>query len=111
MNKETGDPVFRLGDLTVDLSRRQVSVAGKTVHLTRNEFRLLSVMTKNAGRVMTHRQLLKDVWGPGAARAWSLFARYMNQLRQKLETNPAQPRYLLTEVGVGYRLAGDVNGG
>jgi two-component system KDP operon response regulator KdpE len=107
-NKDTGDPVFKVGDLTVDLARHQVSVAAKPVHLTRNEFRLLIALAKNAGRVMTHRQLLHDVWGPGAGDQSQYLRVYMTQLRHKIEPDPGQPKYLLTEVGVGYRFVSEV---
>jgi two-component system KDP operon response regulator KdpE len=104
-NPQTGDPVFEVGQLRVDLSKREVSAAGKVIHLTPNEFKLLSVLVKNQGRVLTHRQLLKEVWGPGSSEESHYLRVYMNQLRQKLETDAARPRYLLTEPGVGYRLA------
>lgn len=97
-------PVFATGDLHVDLLRRQVSVDGRAVHLTPTEFRLLATLVKNAGMVLTHQQLLREVWGPGSMEDSHYLRVYMNQLRQKLETDPAQPRYLLTEPGVGYRL-------
>ncbi|HXE52829.1 MAG TPA: response regulator [Tepidisphaeraceae bacterium] len=100
----TGDPVFEVAGLHVDLSRREVTVEGKPVHLTPNEFRLVSVLVKNAGMVVTHRQLLREVWGPGSSDETHYVRVYMNQLRQKLEADPARPRYLLTEPGVGYRL-------
>jgi two-component system, OmpR family, KDP operon response regulator KdpE len=106
-NKDTGDPVYVMGDLSVDLSRHQVTIGGEPVHLTRNEFRLLSVLAKNAGRVMTHRQLLREVWGPGSADQSHYLRVYMNQLRQKIEADPTRPKYLLTEIGVGYRLAAE----
>lgn len=104
---DTGDPVFEVGGLRVDLARREVSVDGRPVRLTPNEFRLLAVLAKHAGRVMTHRQLLREVWGPGSGEETHYLRVYVNQLRQKLEAEPARPRYLLTEVGVGYRLAGE----
>lgn len=100
-----GDPVFQNGDLRVDLARREVTLAGKAVHLTPNEYRLLSILVQHAGRVLTHRQLLKEIWGPGSAQETHYLRVYMNQLRQKLETDPAQPKYLLTEPAVGYRLS------
>jgi two-component system KDP operon response regulator KdpE len=103
-NDETGEPVFQSGRLRVDLSRRDVTVAGKPVHLTRNEFRLLSTLVKNAGRVLTHRQLLHEVWGPAAGEETHYLRVYMNQLRQKLEADPTRPQYLRTETGVGYRM-------
>ena len=106
-NPETGDAVFELGQLRVDMSARQVTVDGKLVHLTPNEFKLLTVLIKHAGRVLTHRQLLRDVWGPGSAEESHYLRVYMNQLRQKVEKDPSRPRYLLTETGVGYRLAGE----
>jgi two-component system KDP operon response regulator KdpE len=104
---DTGEPVFESGELRVDLLHRRVSVAGKDVHLTPNEFRLLAVMVKHAGMVMTHRQLLKEVWGPGSGNETHYLRVYMNQLRQKLEGDPARPKWLLTEPGVGYRLRGE----
>jgi two-component system, OmpR family, KDP operon response regulator KdpE len=104
-NPDTGNSVFKVGGLCVDLSRREVSVDGNAVRLTPNEFRLLAVLVKNAGRVMLHRQLLREVWGPGSAKDTHYLRVYMNQLRQKLESQLARPRYLLTETGVGYRLA------
>lgn len=104
-NRETGDPVFERGNLRVDLSRREVSVDGKPVHLTPNEFRLLAVLVKHAGMVMTHRQLLKEVWGPGSGTENHYLRVYMNQLRRKIEAEPTRPVHLLTEIGVGYRLA------
>jgi len=102
--QEAGDPVFESGDLKVDLLRREVISRGQAVHLTPNEFRLLAVLVKHAGMVMTHRQLLKEVWGPGSGQASHYLRVYMNQLRQKLELDPARPVHLVTETGVGYRL-------
>jgi two-component system KDP operon response regulator KdpE len=104
---DAGDPTFTLGDLHVDLPKRQVSVAGQQVHLTPIEYRLLSTLIRHAGKVLTHRQLLLEVWGPPYAEQAHYLRVYMAQLRRKLEVNPARPRYLLTEPGVGYRLAGD----
>ena len=106
-NQETGEPIFTAGELHVDLAQRQVAVAGKPVHLTPNEFRLLAILVKNAGKVLTHRQLLRDVWGPGSGNETHYLRVYMNQLRQKLESDPARPRYLLTEPAVGYRLVSE----
>ena len=103
--QETVDVVFESGDLRVDLVRREVVVRGQPVHLTPNEFRLLGVLVKHAGMVLTHRQLLKEVWGPGSGQENHYLRVYMNQLRQKLEADPARPAHLLTETGVGYRLA------
>ncbi|WP_173586053.1 winged helix-turn-helix domain-containing protein, partial [Methylogaea oryzae] len=96
--------LFEAGDIKVDLLQRQVFVGEREVHLTPIEFRLLSVLVKNAGKVLTHRQLLKDVWGPGHAEDAHYLRIYMSQLRHKLEADPTRPRYLTTESGVGYRL-------
>jgi two-component system KDP operon response regulator KdpE len=98
------EPVFVVRDLRVDLARREVSVRGETVHLTPTEYKLLAVMVRHAGRVLTHRQLLKEVWGINAIQHPHYLRVYMGQLRQKLEPEPARPQYLLTELGVGYRL-------
>jgi two-component system KDP operon response regulator KdpE len=106
-NQDTGDPVYETGGLRVDLARREVTAGGRPVHLTPNEFRLLAVLVKNAGKVMTHGQLLHEVWGPDSAEATHYLRVYMNQLRQKLEADAARPRYLVTEPGVGYRLLGE----
>ena len=103
--QESGDPVFESDGLRVDLTRREVIVRGEQVHLTPNEFRLLAILVKHAGMVLTHRQLLKEVWGPGSGQENHYIRVYMNQLRQKVEQDPSRPRLLLTEVGVGYRLA------
>jgi two-component system KDP operon response regulator KdpE len=103
-NQDSGESVFQEDALRVDLARREVFVNDQPVHLTPNEFRLLALLIKNAGKVMTHRQLLKEVWGPGSADQSHYVRVYMNQLRQKIESDPARPRYLLTETGVGYRL-------
>ena len=105
--QETGDPVFVVGDLRVDLLHRQVFVADNQIHLTPNEYKLLTVLAKNAGKVLTHRQLLKAVWGPFITQENHYLRVYMNQLRQKLEADPSNPRYLLTESGVGYRLVAE----
>jgi two-component system KDP operon response regulator KdpE len=98
------DPLFALGRWRVDLAKRQVLVAGQEVHLTPLEYRLFTTLIRHAGKVVTHRQLLKEVWG-GVAGAQPLYLRvYMAQLRHKLEENPSRPQYLQTEPGVGYRL-------
>jgi two-component system KDP operon response regulator KdpE len=82
-------------------------VQGRLIHLTPNEFRLLSVLVRHAGKVLTHQHLLKEVWGPGSSQETHYLRVYMNQLRQKLEADGARPKYLLTEPGVGYRLTAD----
>ena len=104
---ENGDSSFVRGELAVDLSRRRVVVRGEEIHLTPLEYKLLATLIKNAGRVVTHRQLLREVWGPGYGNQTSYLRVYMGQLRQKLELEPSRPEYLLTEPGVGYRLQSD----
>jgi two-component system KDP operon response regulator KdpE len=98
------ESVFRHEDLEVDLGRRLVFVSGTEVHLTPIEYRLLATLVKHAGKVLTHRQILVEVWGPNAEFEHQYLRVYMNQLRHKLEPEPARPRYLVTETGVGYRL-------
>ncbi len=95
---------FTFGEVTVDRQTRLVHRAGQEVHLTPIEYRLLSVLVANAGRVLTHRQLLREVWGPSHTEQSHYLRIYMGHLRQKLEPDPAQPRHLLTETAVGYRL-------
>ena len=97
-------PVLRFGDVELDLARRQVQRQGQPVHLTPIEYRLLTYLAANAGRVLTQRQLLAEVWGPNHTEHAHYLRVYMTNLRRKLEADPAQPRYLLTESGVGYRL-------
>jgi two-component system KDP operon response regulator KdpE len=101
---ETGSSKFSVAELEVDLVRRRVWVREQEVHLTPIEYKLLSVLVKYAGRVVTHRQLLKEVWGPNATEHTHYVRVYMRQLRNKIEAVPGQPRILMTEPGVGYRL-------
>lgn len=98
------DSTFTVGDLKVDLGRREVLVKTDVVRLTPTEYRLLLVLVKNAGKVVTHRHLLKEVWGPHSTSENQYLRVYMGQLRRKLETDSARPRYLMTEPGIGYRL-------
>ena len=98
------DAVFRFGDIEVDLTARIVRKKGAEVHLTPIEYRLLGVLIANAGRVLTHRTLLREVWGPSHSDHTHYLRVYMGQLRQKLEQDAARPRYIVTETGVGYRL-------
>jgi len=97
------EAVFSVGDLSVDLAKRQVFVKGNEVHLTPLAYKLLVFLVQNAGKVVTHRQLLREVWGPNTSETHYLRV-FMGQLRQKLEADPSHPRYLITEPGVGYRL-------
>jgi two-component system KDP operon response regulator KdpE len=100
------EPVLEVGELRIDLDKRQVFIGEREVHLTPNEYKLFAYLMKNAGKVLTHRQLLKEVWGAAYASQTHYLRVYMVQLRHKLEADPARPHYLLTEPGVGYRLRG-----
>jgi two-component system KDP operon response regulator KdpE len=105
--ESAADSLFAFRDLAIDLQQRLVTVAERVVHLTPIEFRLLSSLARRGGKVITHRQLLREVWGPLHEEDSHYLRIYMRQLRTKLEAEPAQPRYLLTEPGVGYRLASE----
>jgi two-component system, OmpR family, KDP operon response regulator KdpE len=96
--------VFEFGDVKVDLSHRTVHKRGTQVHLTPTEYRLLTLLVANSGKVLTHRQILREVWGPSHAEDGHYVRVYMGHLRQKLEDEPAQPKHILTETAVGYRL-------
>lgn len=104
---EAGETLFAVGDLRVDLGRRQVTVAGQPVHLTPIEYRLLATLVRHAGKLVTQGQLLNEVWGPGHTEQAHYLRVYAGQLRRKLEKDPARPRYLLTEPGIGYRFAAE----
>jgi len=97
--------IFKVGDLSVDLGRRAVTLAGEAVKLTPTEYGLLRLLIQHAGKVLTHRQILREVWGPEYVDETHYLRVYMAQLRQKLELDPARPRILLTDPGIGYRLA------
>jgi two-component system KDP operon response regulator KdpE len=101
------EAVFTLGDLRVDQARRRVLVGDRDVRLTPIEYRLLTTLVHHAGNVLTHRRLLTEVWGPSHTEEVHYLRVYMGQLRRKIEADPARPRYLLTEPGVGYRLASE----
>jgi two-component system, OmpR family, KDP operon response regulator KdpE len=100
----SGEPVVTIGELVVDLEKRAVSVAGKPVRLTPHQFELLRFFALNEGKLLTHRMLLQEVWGPGYGSESNLVHVNVSQLRRKIEPDRAQPRYLLTEPGAGYRL-------
>lgn len=102
------DPVFTTGDLRVDLAHRQVFVKDVEAHLTPIEYKLLLMLIQHAGKVVTRHQLLHEVWGPSYVTETHYLRVYMAQLRHKLEEDPARPRYLITEAGVGYRLKVEV---
>ena len=104
---DPGKTLFEFGDLKVDLSARRVFVADSEVHLTPIEYKILVTLVRNAGKVLTHRQLLKEVWGPDQVQETHYLRVFMANLRRKLEPDSARPRYLLTEQGIGYRLASD----
>jgi two-component system, OmpR family, KDP operon response regulator KdpE len=97
-------PEVRFGDVKVDFANRRVFLREQEVHLTAIEYRLLAGLIRNSGKVLTHRQLLKEVWGPSHIEDSHYLRTYMAHLRQKLEVDPAQPKHLITETGVGYRL-------
>jgi two-component system KDP operon response regulator KdpE len=103
---ETSDetPVFEFGELRIDLERREVTRAAEAVHLTPIEYKLLVLFAQHAGKVLTHRQILKEVWGPGYATQTHYVRVQMAELRKKIESDPARPKLLVTEPGVGYRL-------
>lgn len=107
LQAEVEEPLFRSGALSVDLLRRVVSVEGREVKLTPKEYDLLRTLVTHAGKVVTHQYLLREVWGPGSLYETHYLRVYIGQLRQKIEPDPAQPRYILTEPGVGYRLRVD----
>jgi two-component system KDP operon response regulator KdpE len=99
-----GEQVITIGELVVDLQKRVVSVDGKPVHLTPHQYELLRLLALNEGKLLTHRTLLQEVWGPGYDGAANLLHVNVSQLRRKIEPDRARPRYLLTEAGAGYRL-------
>jgi two-component system, OmpR family, KDP operon response regulator KdpE len=100
-------PIYESGDLRVDLAARQVFVRDEEVHLTPIEYKLLTTLIQHCGRVLTHQYLFKEVWGPREEQRTQLLRVFMAGLRRKIEADPAQPKHLLTEQGVGYRLAVD----
>jgi two-component system, OmpR family, KDP operon response regulator KdpE len=102
-----GSAPLRLGAVEIDLQRRRVTRHGAEVHLTPIEFRLLACLAQHLGLVVTHRQLLREVWGPSHVEHTHYLRIYMKQLRDKLEGDPVQPKYLLTDTGIGYRLLGE----
>ena len=104
---DVGDPVFEVDQLRVDLAQRQVFRAGQEIHLTPTEYKLLAALVRHAGKLLTHRQLLHEVWGNNFITQNHYLRIYVMQLRQKIEPDPARPRLLLTEPGVGYRFKAD----
>jgi two-component system KDP operon response regulator KdpE len=104
----SGEPVLEIGELAIDLEKRLVTVGGRRVQLTPNEFDLLRVLAQNEGKLMTHPAILREVWGPTYGTESHYLHVYVSQLRRKLEDDPSRPRYLLTEAGAGYRLVNPV---
>ena len=100
----SAEPVLTVGELELDLEKRELRVGGKPVHLTPHQFDLLRVLASNEGKLLTHRAILQEVWGPGYGSESNLLHVHVSQLRRKIEPDPARPRYLLTEPGAGYRL-------
>jgi two-component system KDP operon response regulator KdpE len=106
----SGEPVLEVGELAIDVEKRLVTMSGRHVQLTPNEFDLLRVLAQNEGKLMTHPAILREVWGPAYSTESHYLHVYVSQLRRKLEDDPARPRYLLTEAGAGYRLVNPVSG-
>jgi two-component system KDP operon response regulator KdpE len=100
----SGEPVLRIGELELDLEKRELRANGKPVHLTPHQFELLRFLARNEGKLLTHRAILQEVWGPGYGDESNLLHVHVSQLRRKIEPDPTRPRYLLTEPGAGYRL-------
>jgi two-component system KDP operon response regulator KdpE len=103
--KNEDEPVLVFGDLTLDIGRRKVTVKGSEIRLTPTEYEILKTLALQAGRVITHRQLLRAIWGPNFEGETHYLRIYIGQLRRKIEADPSQPSFILTESGVGYRLA------
>jgi two-component system KDP operon response regulator KdpE len=99
-----GDPIVRVGSIAIDLEKQAVSVDGEPIHLTPHEYRILGLLAQNVGKLLTHRAILREVWGPAYADESNYLHVYVSQLRRKLEADPRRPRHLLTEPGAGYRL-------
>jgi two-component system KDP operon response regulator KdpE len=100
----SGEPLIAIGGLEIDLDKHELRVDGKPVHLTPHEFELLRYLGRNEGKLLTHRMILQEVWGPGYADSTNILHVNVSQLRRKIEPDPSRPRYLLTEPGAGYRL-------
>jgi two-component system KDP operon response regulator KdpE len=99
-----GDPVLEVGPIRLDLDKQSVTVDGRAVHLTPHEYRILRLLALNPGKLLTHRAILQEVWGPAYGAESNYLHVYVSQLRRKLEPDPSRPQYLVTEPGAGYRL-------
>ncbi len=108
-SQDQGEAVFVAEELRIDFLKRQVYCGTREIHLTPIEYRLLTVLVRNAGRVMTHRQILKEVWGPPYVEQTHYLRVFMNQLRKKIEADSTRPRFLLNEPGIGYRFKSDLD--
>ncbi|ETA81212.1 response regulator [Youngiibacter fragilis] len=97
--------VYRVGDLEIDMEKHKVSLEGREIHFTPMEYAVLTLLVKNAGKVLTHKYILKEVWGSDLESDMQSVRVFMANIRRKLENNPTKPRYILTEVGIGYRFA------
>ena len=100
----SGEPVLEVGPIRIDLDKQSVTVDGRPVHLTPHEYRILKLLALNPGKLLTHRAILQDVWGPAYGAESNYLHVYVSQLRRKLEPDPSRPQYLVTEPGAGYRL-------
>jgi two-component system KDP operon response regulator KdpE len=100
----TAEPIFTMGNVRIDFSKRQVFVSENEIHLTPIEYKIMTILARSAGKVVTQKQLLKEVWGPNYTSENHYLRIYMSQLRHKLEADPTRPEYLITEPGIGYRL-------
>ena len=105
VREPSGSALIVFGEISVDLEHRQVTRSQQSIHVTPIEFRLLATLITQSGKVLTHRQLLRDVWGPAYVERGHYLRIYMGHLRQKLEADPARPRHFLTETGIGYRFS------
>ena len=104
MEKFTGVPAYKAEELKIDFDKRRVFLAGKEIRLTQIEYKLVSLLAENAGRVITYEAIIRDIWGPHADTNNQILRVNMANIRRKIEKNPAVPRYIFTEVGVGYRM-------
>lgn len=96
---------YRVGDLCIDYNKHRVFLAGEDTHLTPNEYKIVALLGRHAGQVLTYKSMMKELWGPGVGGDNKLLRVHMANIRRKIEPNPVEPQYIFTEVGVGYRMA------